>query len=47
LAASVKITIGFEDLTIKLKNGCAAILEGYRETLGESLKKYGFEPSGQ
>jgi len=35
LATSVKIAIGFEGLTIKLKNGCAAILEGYRETLRE------------
>jgi hypothetical protein len=33
LAASVKIASGCAGLSIKLKNGCAAILEAYRETL--------------
>ena len=38
LAASVKIVIDSEELTIKLKKGCNAIMEGYRET----LKRGGF-----
>jgi len=33
LAASVKIAGGCAGLSIRLKSGCAAILEGYRETL--------------
>ncbi len=33
LAASVKTVIDGETLTIKLKNGCEAILEGYQKTL--------------
>ncbi len=33
LAASVKILIDSEKLTIKLKDGCNAILEGYEQTL--------------
>ncbi len=33
LAASMKIVIDAEGLSIKLKDGCEAILEGYRESL--------------
>jgi hypothetical protein len=33
LAASVKMGIDSEDLTIKLKDGCDTILEGYQKTL--------------
>jgi len=33
LAASVKLGVDAEGLTIKFKQGCDAILEGYRETL--------------
>jgi uncharacterized protein (DUF2252 family) len=33
LAASVKMGIDSEDLTIKLKDGCDSILEGYQKTL--------------
>ena len=33
LAASVKMGIDSEDLTIKLKDGCNSILEGYQKTL--------------
>jgi hypothetical protein len=33
LATSVKIVIDSETLTIKLKDGCEAILQGYRKTL--------------
>lgn len=33
LAASVKLSVDAEGLTIKSKQGCDAILEGYRETL--------------
>src|SRR5450755_3696777 len=33
LAASVKIVIDSEHLTIRLKEGCGAILEGYQKTL--------------
>ncbi len=33
LATSVKIAIDAEELTVKLKDGCDAILEGYRATL--------------
>jgi hypothetical protein len=36
LATSVKIAIECESLCIKLKDGCAAILQGYRETLMKS-----------
>ena len=55
LAASVKIVIDSEDLTIKLRDGCDAILEGYRQSLkdGErpivlaehekNLERLGFE----
>jgi hypothetical protein len=35
LATSVKIVIDSETLTIKLKDGCEAILDGYRKTLAE------------
>jgi Uncharacterized protein conserved in bacteria (DUF2252) len=35
LAASVKIAIDGEGLAIKLKDGCEAILEGYRQSLKE------------
>ncbi|MGA7313100.1 MAG: DUF2252 family protein [Silvibacterium sp.] len=35
LAASMKIVIDAEGLSIKLKNGCDAILEGYRQSLKE------------
>jgi hypothetical protein len=35
LATSVKIVIDSETLTIKLKDGCEAILQGYRETLAK------------
>ena len=35
LAASMKIVIDAEGLSIKLKDGCEAILEGYRESLRE------------
>ena len=35
LAASVKIAIDAEGLSIKLKDGCNAILEGYRNSLGQ------------
>src|SRR5579864_3373014 len=55
LAASVKIGIESEDLTVKLKDGCDVILEGYRQTLKRggcpivlaehetNLEKLGFE----
>lgn len=33
LATSVKLGVDAENLTIKFKHGCEAILEGYRETL--------------
>jgi hypothetical protein len=33
LAASVKLCVGAESLTIKFKQGCDGILEGYREAL--------------
>jgi uncharacterized protein DUF2252 len=33
LATSVKIAVDTEELKVKLKDGCDAILEGYRETL--------------
>ena len=35
LAASVKIAIDAEGLSIKLKDGCYAILEGYSNSLRE------------
>jgi len=35
LATSVKIVIDSETLTIRLKDGCEAILQGYRETLAK------------
>jgi hypothetical protein len=35
LAASLKIAIDAGSLSIKLKEGCAAILEGYRQSLAE------------
>jgi uncharacterized protein (DUF2252 family) len=38
LAASMKIVIDAEGLSVKLKDGCDAILEGYRQ----SLKKGGY-----
>ncbi|MHB8755616.1 MAG: DUF2252 family protein, partial [Candidatus Acidiferrales bacterium] len=55
LAASVKIVIDSEDLTIKLRDGCDAILEGYRQSLKDggrpivlaehekNLERLGFE----
>jgi uncharacterized protein (DUF2252 family) len=33
LAASVKIVIDSEKLTIRFKEGCSAILEGYQKAL--------------
>ena len=36
LAASVKVVIDAEGLSIKLKDGCDAILDGYSKCLGES-----------
>jgi Uncharacterized protein conserved in bacteria (DUF2252) len=33
LAASVKMVIDCEDLTLKLRDGCDAVLDGYQETL--------------
>jgi len=33
LAASVKVVIDWEKLTIRFKEGCSAILEGYQNAL--------------
>lgn len=35
LAASLKIVLDAEGLSIKLRDGCGAILEGYKESLGQ------------
>lgn len=55
LAASVKVAIESEELTVKLKTGCEAILEGYRQSLKDggcpivlaerekNLERLGFE----
>jgi uncharacterized protein (DUF2252 family) len=40
LAASLKIVLDAEGLSIKLKDGCDAILEGYSKPLREGGKSY-------